>query len=410
MQPNFPAKTGSKNLKKPNEAIAIRAKNGRLTFLVRKIFNALLHHAQQQHGFDPTRDMYSLPLRMLVTDIEYNSRNIELLRDYCRQMMQTTIEWNDPNNSWEGAVLLAGAKLNFDGSKATIEWGYAPNLRVKLMDPAQYTPLTLHLQNQFKTHAGLALFEICARYETNPSGLTNKAPPEWWFPVLTGNPATEYPAGYKYFKRDTIIPAVAEINAVSHLEIELKEHMQGRKVNAIQFCVTAKAQGSLDLSDPTTPPLIDADLLAKLIGFGFTRTEAEDYYGQLDEGHLRDLVKIVGDRISNKALPIIQSPVALFKSAFRQGYRSTPKTKVQREKAVKTETEDPDTLVRDAARAVARTKFQSLSNNDQKMLLAEFDAEITGNAPLLKMLRKNGLKAKAVEATFMLWLAERAPS
>lgn len=71
------------------------------------------------------------------------------------------------------------------------------------------------------------------------------ASPEWWFSVLTGNPnATPDTHFYRYFKRDTLTPAIAEINAIAKIHVELLEH-KGRKVLEIQFAIMISAQTSL---------------------------------------------------------------------------------------------------------------------------------------------------------------------
>src|SRR5882672_3473647 len=69
-------------VQKANESIAIRPKKGRLTLLSRRIYNALLYHAQKQ-GVD--EQQYTLTLATLIGDAHFNSRNVALLKEHLRE-------------------------------------------------------------------------------------------------------------------------------------------------------------------------------------------------------------------------------------------------------------------------------------------------------------------------------------
>ncbi len=399
----IPASNGNgyQRLRKAHEAISIKPTSGKMTFLSRKIFNALLYHAQRQGVLD----IYRVPLSELTASVDYDSKDTQLLRDHLRRMVETTVEWHDPNKRWGVGSLLSEAEIRFDGRNSFVEWSYGPKVRQFLLDPERYTPVSLQHQALFRTHAGLALFEICSRYETNPSGLTNRAAPEWWHSVLTGKPdQTPDTHFYRYFKRDTLTPAIAEINAMASIHVELIEHKKGRKVLELQFSIVAGAQTSLDLP---APPVIDSSLLDRIGVFGISKSEAEDIFAAHSELTLRATLALVEERTKNAKLPALDSPAAFFKSALRHGYAARkpqfdpPKPSVV---AVKKEDENPTRI---AARVAARMRYQSMPEADQIALLAEFEAEHSGNPAVLRSLRKSGLKSKLVEAPFMIWLADR---
>lgn len=90
----------------------------------------------------------------------------------------------------------------------------------------------------------MALYEICARYVNNPSHLTSRQNwKTWWRPVLTGVAADPEKAEYRFFNRDVLKKAVAEVNAKSNLQIIGPIEFKGsdnRTVIDIQFEVHYK--------------------------------------------------------------------------------------------------------------------------------------------------------------------------
>ena len=391
---------GGPELRKANESIAIRPTAGKLTFLSRKLFNVLLYNAQR-HGDQPS---YRMPLSELVSSVEFDSHDTNLLREHLRRLRSTEVEWNDPQKSWGISGLVGEAGIVFDGKRSYVQWEYTSKIRSLLLDPrANFTPIPLQFQTILRTHAGLALFEICSRYESNHKGLTNRATPEWWYPVLAGSPQSAEPLDYRYFKRDIIKRAIDEINSLTDLEVTLIEHKQGRKVIEIQFSVKRASQSKLELPPP---PVIDSVVLERLAGLGLSKMEAEEVYGATDETLLRSTIALVEERMRNTKLPPLSSPAAFFKTALRQGYAATklpaPKNALISESAAVATPASDESRARDAARA----HFAELAEDARISLLAEFEASVT--EPLLKKrLRAKGLDSKLNEVPFMNWLAAR---
>src|SRR5665647_3607108 len=99
------------SLAKANEAIAIRPKRGKLTLLSRRIYNALLYHAQKQGVDEP---LYRLTLTELIGDARFNSNNTELLKSHLRDMQATTIEWSTSSSGlkkWMSSQLIGTCLL-----------------------------------------------------------------------------------------------------------------------------------------------------------------------------------------------------------------------------------------------------------------------------------------------------------
>ena len=156
----------------------------------------------------------------------------------------------------------------------------------------------------------MALYEICMRYKDNPKQLTSKQPWEWWYPVLTGNPAKEHKKGdYRFFKRDIIDKAIAQINQNSDISVSLIVHksIKDRKtVEAIQFQVEKKIK-STNLKEFAGNPLpVDLTLISSGMKLGLSQSEVEDIINEFgDDLFRRGLVELE----KRKKMPITYAPV-----------------------------------------------------------------------------------------------------
>ena len=270
-------------LHKHVNAIALMPVATSITVLARRIYNVLLVLAMEQGD----RDEYSAPLREIVEVSDYSSGNIELLKKTLRQLVSVVVEWQSPSSGeievWSACGLLSGVDLtkNRKSRAITISWRYDTKLRAQLMNPERYARLSLEAITQLRSHSALALYEICARYVSNPRHLTARQPWQWWRPILTGNPVNpKAKPQYRYFKRDVLERAVAEINATTNLKvrgpIEFKDR-DNRTITDIQFEVYLKSE--LQEARPVPPrraPVADLPLVGRAIAAGVAQKEAEE--------------------------------------------------------------------------------------------------------------------------------------
>jgi len=264
-------------MRKPVNTLAMHPKTQKITLLGRKIWNKLLKEAQRQ-GMD--EETHSAPLREIVRGIDYNSRDLMQVKKHLKAMITTLVEWQSPTKgegaTWDACGMLSHAKLEARrGGETWLEWSYAVNMRQELLQPFVWADLDMEILTQFSHHPALALYEICARYKG--VGRTPRQDWNWWRPVLTGRPDQEKSANFEYriFKRDVLNKAVAQINQISDIEVELKEHKSGRFISELQFFVQIKRQRSLmgSLDEPVDLALvgraealeIDADEAVSLI-------------------------------------------------------------------------------------------------------------------------------------------------
>ena len=279
----FPAEQDDEYLLKHVNAVALMPVPGgrRISLLGRRLFNVLLHRAQ---GEGP-RDEYEARLHEIVSDAAYNSNNTASIRKVLRELMSTTVEWQSPTGgeveTWDACNLLSGAGTTKDKrtGAVTIRWRYDLKVREQLLSPDRYARLSLEAITQLSTHSAMALYEICARYVDNPGHRTARQHWRWWRPVLTGAATDDSKAEYRFFKRDVLKPAIAEINANTNIEVrgpvEYKER-DNHTIAEIQFEVYLKAQSGEPQPQPLLELAVDElPVIGRAINLGLRQTEAQ---------------------------------------------------------------------------------------------------------------------------------------
>lgn len=327
-----PTSSELKEFRKTNEAIGLRVSEGRLSLLSRKIFNVMVYHAQRIRtkgenapiDSEVAKNYYWIPLAELARDAAYDSRDTELFKEQVQELQNIRI-FSEDAIQWTSERLVSSVKLvNPRGLKkkgGMLWFGFAfpPEVESMVMAPGSYTKLSVYYQALLRSGASLALYEICRRYATNPSKVTNRADWEWWWGVLTGNPVSDAVPEYKYFKRDVLKYAISEINMVTDINVELIEHKQGRRVASLQFRVTPAQQESLALS---APPVIDGALVERMMAFGLSQEDACNILATTEDGKLRATLELTENRMRNPKAATIGSPAGYFKQALRDGYAS----------------------------------------------------------------------------------------
>jgi len=416
----------SAELRKAVEAIAIQPKSGKITLLTRKLFNVLLAVAQQA---DESGDTYRALLSDIVANSAFDSNDTALVKEHLRRMVSVQVEWSQgtssqkPGRKWGISTLIADAEILEDPQtrRVWVEFSFAPKIKKKLLDPVQYARLSLQFQSQLRSSAGLALYEICVRYLTNPSHLTMRETWEWWRPILSGTPDTE--AGdeakreYKYFKRDYLRPAIAEVNAVTNIFVELIEHREGRRVAEIQFRVTERKQPMLALDEH--PNVFDSTLVDRMVKIGIPLKEAQSLYADSEENRIRAALQLTEQRMRSTSLPPVRSAAALFKDALKKGYAPPVETAagaapaVGRSAAAAVTADDPKARLLDEyaayRRKEARSLYEEQGDMERELARQSFETdELPGlGSHLRDDWRRRGLESKLGDTAFFDWLARK---
>jgi hypothetical protein len=294
-------------LRKPVNTLAIVPKSARITSLGRKAYNVLLYEAQDQ-GLE--KDVYRVPLDRVVKGVDFDSNDHALIKKHLRAMVSTTVEWQSPTTgegaTWNVSGLLAHARLTKERGQVWVEWSYAINLKQELLEPTVFARLKLEIISQLRSHAGIALYEICTRYKD--IGRTSRQHWRWWRPVLSGQPETERTAKleYRIFKRDTLKPAIAEVSSVTDLEVELVEHKEGRFISEIQFLIRPKRQTPLSLQQPPEP--VDLVLVQRAAGLGVEEDKAEDLQQEFGATALATGLEVLAQRAKSEFPAPVKDP------------------------------------------------------------------------------------------------------
>lgn len=407
-----PVPVHAHSVRKAVESIAINPKTGKVTLLTRKLFNVLLYLAQKQGD---GQVIYRAPLTEITSNASFDSNDTALIKEHLRKMNAIQVEWNstsqDGNRRWGVTNILAEAEIieDLQSRRTWVEWSYSPKIKKRLLEPEIYARLSLQFQSSLRSSASLALYEICSRYTTSPNNLTMRQAWEWWRPVLTGVPEGsegETYQEYKYFKRDVLKGAVAELNAVTDLEVELIEHKNGRKIESLQFRARKKAQAGLPLTDPG---LFNMAIVAKMMALGLSQREVEQIYVETEENVIMAALDALAARQANKRQPPIENPGAYFKTALKSGttrQRALPQKAAAKPKVTPEKIRERY-LVRQ--RDEARGLYREMSEPERLGLGEKFREflEATSNAVVLQEFQKKGLKSKIAETTFFAWMAEQ---
>jgi hypothetical protein len=284
-------------LKKPANTLAIVPVSRKITVLGRKMYNVMLGISTK---IDIDNDVYRAPLTEIVSGIDYRSNDLELIKKHLRSLATTSVEWNSPTTGegpkWAVCTLIAYAKLTKEKGQIWVEWDYVKSTKKELFDPNGHARLSLGNLSQMRTYAGITLYEICSRYRA--IGRTSRQEWRWWLPVLSGQPNTEErltKMEYRFFKRDLIKSAIAEINAITDIEVELVEHKAGKSINELQFFVKVKAKVSLPLKSKAKP--VDMAIVSRAVTLGIGDDKAEELITQFGSDSVSDGLSALEKRI-----------------------------------------------------------------------------------------------------------------
>jgi len=392
------------SLKKAQEAIAILPKSGRVTLLTRRLFNSLLQLAQE----DGELTMYRRRLSKILFNASFDSNNTEVVKEQLRRMASIQVEWNSTSGAgerrWGVSNLLADAEIIEEKGAVWIEWSYSEKVRAKLLDPEVYARISLQAYSQMRSSASAALYEICARYVTNPSNLTMRATWQWWRPRLTGNPEDAVETTeYKFFKRDVLKPSIAEVNRLADICVELVEHKDGRRVNEIQFRVKKVNQGHLNLPDPN---MVNSEIVKRLVDeIGLTAEEAAKIYADHDETFIKATISLVCAREQDRNLPALKSMPAFFKNALRGKYAASKKPGLTAPKQIESVVIPARSRITQHPEITAALEtFDVMDSLQQGALLEEL---AQGNSLIAAKIRKSP-QSPFVRKALGSWLAAKA--
>jgi hypothetical protein len=312
--------------RKTNEAIGLRISEGKLSLLSRKLFNVMVYKAQSAvlgaHApidTEANKKYFWIPLSDVAKHASFDSNDTELLKKQLDEMQSIKIASED-EHQWTSERLIASVKfvntsgLRRRGGTVWVGFAFPPEVFELVMNPTTYTKLSIYYQGLLRSGPALSLYETCRRYATNPSHKTSIHDYGYWYSMLTGNPISDEPPPYKYFKRDILKNAIVEINKCTDIEIELIEHKRGRRIEKLQFEVHLTSQPGLQFP---APPVIDTELMGELEALGFSASDSQDICGSNTEEKIKATLALVHARMASKGAAPLDAPAAYFRWAIK---------------------------------------------------------------------------------------------
>lgn len=296
---------GPDRIDKPVSTLAMVPKTGAITRVGRQAYTLMMFVAREQGAEDEKTGLFGAPLNAVIRGYDGSSGSVKELKKHLLSMVTHVVEWQSPSpgetEEWGACGLLSQVNLKKKNGENWVYWAYPPALRQEMLYPLRYAQILRSTIAQFRSHAGLALYEICARYKDNPSHLTSKQHWKWWLPVLTGKPVpNEIKTEYRFFNRDTIKPAVEEVNEVSELIVTAHEFKVGRTIEYIQFEVRLKQE------DPAKNKYaIDLSRVARAIQLGIDAEIAEDLFIRHGELAFAKAMERLEVRLAMPGTPIL---------------------------------------------------------------------------------------------------------
>lgn len=413
------------DLKKPVTALAITAKSQRISALARKTYNVLLHLSQNDKEAGHDREVHTAPLSDIVHLLEYDSNDLNLIKKHLKSMISTVVEWQSPTTGegtdWEACGLLAHCKIRKQRAEVWIDWSFAVNLRSELLNPTVFARIKMEVVSQLRTHPAVFLYELACRYQN--IGRSPRQPWRWWHDPMTGripDAGRLEKLEYSFFKRDTLKPAVAEVNAASPFDIELIEHRRGRYISEVQFFIKKKAVDTG--ADRKAPEKADLQSIhiARQLGIPDERIEhiVETYGNEALITALPELSRRVHSAYPEPVRDPIRYLVSIMPGHVTQAMRAAT------EKAARAMPTSIQALASKTQRqlawrnawtsqrlAVIEADFKAMSAAEQETLTQQVinAMETAGlHSQIIKRLRKDGWQHPLVKSKFLGTYAEAA--
>ncbi len=283
--------------------------SGKLSLLQRKLSNVLLLNA---YDALTTAQTHSIDARTLAAIVGYNSNDFDTLRASLRALAETVAEWDmldeQGRQEWGVSSLLSFAKLK----NGVCEYAYSPVLAQKLHDPKIYALINVHIQRNFSSGHGLALYENCYRFvRTGSTG--------WWsletFRKLMGVQGSSYYESFKHLNAKIIKPAVAEVNKNSDIEITAEFRKKGRAVTDIRFVIRENPQVAMFQIDDSDG-LRNQEVYKALRGQGVSDRLARQWIAEHGEDYvMQKLNYMIGQGE-------VKSSVGYLSAALRDDYQA----------------------------------------------------------------------------------------
>lgn len=410
-----PKATLDKSVVKKN--VSVIHINAKLSLIQRKLVNALLYNA---YDHLLSQDTHSLNVALLSEMIGFDSRNLAHLKAALTGLVETSIQWDvledNGSSSWEVATLLSFARIR-DG---VCSYRYDKGLAEKLYHPDIYSKINLSVVRDMRSAHALVLYENCYRF----IDLGHTA---WWdletFRKLMSIDDVQSYQEFKSLNRNVIKPAVAEVNKLSNIQIELETRQKGRTVTGLRFLLRPNPQLSLIGMDEEDAVNQSAAYKA-LVQEGISKTLARSWALEHPEEYILSKVELAKAQAASGKIK--SSKAGFLKAAIEEDYRSQLDVERERQKSIdearaqKRMKEAELEEMRETLRGLEATyrvlcvqgiekAFQGLPEEERKEVLSSFEESLSTRL-FVTEFRKRGWDTRATfPDALRFWQARGAP-
>ena len=316
-------------LKKAVTTLAIAPQTESLTRTGRMAYNVMVFKSQKM--ICDEEGGFSAPLSEIIQGFGATTRDSPRVKQYIEQMCSTVVRWFPlaagdqsqgsleevdsavPDMRTDGRIFTLLAEVRFFrcSGEQWLTWFFPPTIRDILIHPSRWAQIDIKELAALSHYAGVALYEICARYRDVPGGLTNKAAPEFWVSTLRPDSDTK-PREWRKFKNETLKPAITEINHRTSLDIRLVEFRQGRGVSAVQFAVKRK-QSEIVLA------AVDISLVEHATALRIKERDLDQLVDEYSEDQVKKAITAIEGRMRAQPTVEIKSAVAYVRATLRNG-------------------------------------------------------------------------------------------
>lgn len=371
-----------------------------LSLVQRKLANAWLKNATD--SLADKDGMWTINTVRLAEDIGFDSNNRAYLVDAARALMAVIFEWDvispevKKKQVWKASVLFPEVEIRPD----VIRYQISRQVLEQVLSPEMYALIDLNILKRFRRASSLALYEHCLRFER----IKRTSEVEWnlFRDIILGDgsDAKSYKE-YKVFKDKVLKQAIAEVNALSDITVELQETKIGRRVHTLWFTV-AKAQ-------PLAAEVVDDEdslhLVAELVALGLMQSEAKKLVAKYTQVEISGALNYTKIRLKDKKSAKLENPAAYFRRALAGSWAATETPAPPGRANSRKQDAAPDIAALYKVEQIKEASgyFQELNPEDQKNLVDEYNQQDV--APSLKI--KGSKPGKAAQTRFFSWLAVR---
>lgn len=323
----------SKEVARPNPDIGFVLRNGEMNSSSRRLYSVLVYNSQIQ-GLDqkgklpyalapevqeslppdsPLDNFFWIAQKDLIdsADVTRNSTIVQAWLDDLRRVTVdrthsvTAKDGNEQIKIWKQTMGIVEEvwTLNCSGgagraARIAIGVKFPPAIEPLLLNPREiggpgYTLISLYYQSMLRRDSSLPLYEVCKRWATWGADMPKH---HWrvWQDILVSNHCQQ--TEYRYFKRDYLKHAIAEINQKTDIDIELIDptvNVGGKRMVAeIYFKVSVKKQDKLEIPLPGDDPAFDAQLIKDMADAGISQKAILALLAESGEGVCRENVAL----------------------------------------------------------------------------------------------------------------------